>query len=31
MRRGIGIDIHQTFGEVVIWEEGTLKHAGRSI
>ena len=29
MRRIIGIDIHRTFGEVVIWEEGRLRHAGR--
>lgn len=29
MRRVIGIDIHRTFGEVVIWEEGRIKHAGR--
>lgn len=29
MRRVIGIDIHRTFGEVVIWEEGKLRHAGR--
>jgi transposase len=29
MRRVIGIDIHRTFGEVVIWEEGRLRHAGR--
>ena len=29
MRRVIGIDIHRTFGEVVIWEEGVLRHAGR--
>jgi len=25
----IGIDIHRTFGEVVIWENGALRHAGR--
>ncbi len=24
MRRVIGIDIHRTFGEVVIWEHGRL-------
>ena len=24
MRRVIGIDIHRTFGEVVIWEEGVF-------
>lgn len=29
MRRVIGIDIHRTFGEVVIWERGALRHAGR--
>ncbi|GAA5264572.1 IS110 family transposase [Acidiphilium sp. MT5] len=29
MRRVIGIDIHRTFGEVVIWESGMLRHAGR--
>ncbi|MDP9814015.1 transposase [Rhizobium tibeticum] len=29
MRRVIGIDIHRTFGEVVIWERGVLRHAGR--
>lgn len=29
MRRVIGMDIHRTFGEVVIWEEGQLRHAGR--
>ena len=29
MRRVIGIDIHRTFGEVVIWENGALHHAGR--
>ena len=29
MRRVVGIDIHRTFGEVVIWEEGKLRHAGR--
>lgn len=29
MRRVIGIDIHRTFGEVVIWEKGILRHAGR--
>ena len=25
MRRVIGIDIHRTFGEVVIWEDGRLR------
>lgn len=29
MRRVVGIDIHRTFGEVVIWEAGKLKQAGR--
>jgi len=29
MRRVIGIDTHRTFGEVVIWEDGSLHHAGR--
>ena len=29
MRRVIGMDIHRTFGEVVIWETGMLRHAGR--
>ncbi len=29
MRRVIGIDIHRTFGEVAIWEEGRLRHEGR--
>ena len=29
MRRVIGIDIHRTFGEVVIWDNGSLHHAGR--
>ena len=29
MRRVIGMDIHRTFGEVVIWEEGKLRHGGR--
>jgi len=29
MRRVIGIDIHRTFGEVVIWENGLLRHEGR--
>jgi len=26
MRRVIGIDIHRTFGEVVIWEDGKLQN-----
>jgi transposase len=29
MRRVIGIDIHRTFGEVVIWNKGILRHSGR--
>ena len=29
MRRVIGIDIHRTFGEVVIWEDGRLRRLGR--
>ncbi|RUW18942.1 IS110 family transposase, partial [Mesorhizobium sp. M4B.F.Ca.ET.013.02.1.1] len=29
MRRVIGIDTHRTFGEVVIWEDGQLRHVGR--
>ena len=29
MRRVIGIDIHRTFGEVVVWEEGRLRSFGR--
>jgi transposase len=29
MRRVIGIDIHRTFGEVVIWENGILRREGR--
>jgi transposase len=29
MRRVIGIDIHRTFGEVVSWEDGRLRPAGR--
>ena len=29
MRRVIGIDIHRTFGEVVFWENGKLRSAGR--
>src|SRR5215831_9065769 len=29
MRRVIGIDVHRTFGEVVFWEDGRLRHAGR--
>jgi transposase len=29
MRRVIGIDVHRTFGEAVIWEDGILRHLGR--
>jgi hypothetical protein len=29
MRRVIGIDIHRTFGEVAIWENGALRNGGR--
>jgi transposase len=29
MQRVIGIDVHRTFGEVVVWENGVLQHAGR--
>ena len=29
MRRVIGMDIHRTFREVVVWEDGRLRHAGR--
>ncbi len=29
VRRIIGIDIHRTFGEVVFWEDGRLRPAGR--
>jgi transposase len=29
MGRVIGIDIHRTFGEVVIWEDGRLRNLGR--
>lgn len=29
MRRVIGIDIHRTFGEVIFWEDGRLRAAGR--
>lgn len=30
MRRVIGMDIHRTFAEVVVWEDGRLRHHGRS-
>jgi len=29
VRRVIGMDIHRTFAEVVVWEDGRLRHAGR--
>ena len=29
MRRVIGVDIHQTFAEVVFWEDGKLRPGGR--
>lgn len=29
MRRVIGMDIHRTFAEVVVWEVGQLRHHGR--
>lgn len=29
MPRVIGMDIHRTFGEVVFWEDGNLRHGGR--
>src|SRR4051812_30538096 len=29
MQRVIGMDIHRTFGEVVFWEDGKLRHGGR--
>jgi transposase len=29
MRRVIGIDVHRTFGEVAIWENGVVRHFGR--
>ncbi len=29
MRRVIGIDVHRTFGQVVFWGNGRLRHAGR--
>src|SRR4051794_27529899 len=30
MQRVIGMDIHRTFGEVVFWEDGKLRHGGRA-
>jgi transposase len=29
MRRVIGLDVHRTFAEVVVWEDGRLRPAGR--
>ena len=29
IRRLLGLDIHRTFGEVVIWENGLTRHEGR--
>jgi transposase len=29
VRRVIGFDIHRTFGEVVMWEDGRLRSFGR--
>src|SRR3712207_7455593 len=29
MRRVIGMDVHRTFAEVVAWEDGRLRPAGR--
>ncbi len=29
MRRMVGMDIHRTFAEVVVWEDGRLRHRGR--
>ncbi|MER9927460.1 transposase [Mesorhizobium sp. M0048] len=29
MRRVIGMDIHRTFAEVVVWEDGRLRHHER--
>jgi transposase len=29
MRQAIGIDIHRSFAEVVVWEAGKLRPAGR--
>ncbi|MET3415069.1 hypothetical protein ABIC30_006271 [Methylobacterium sp. 1030] len=30
MRRVIGMDLHRTFAEVVVWEDGRLRHARRA-
>ena len=29
MRRCIGLDVHREFAEVAIWEDGTVRSAGR--
>jgi transposase len=29
MKRVIGMDIHRSFGEVAIWEDGRIRHMGR--
>jgi transposase len=29
LHRKLRLDVHRTFGEVVIWEDGVLRHAGR--
>lgn len=29
MRRVVGMDIHRNFAEVVVWEDGRLRHHGR--
>ena len=29
MRRVIGMDVHRTFAEVVVWEDGRLRPLGR--
>ncbi|WP_245457061.1 MULTISPECIES: hypothetical protein [unclassified Mesorhizobium] len=29
MRRVIGMDIHRTFADVVVWQNGRLRHHGR--
>lgn len=29
MKRVIGMDIHRSFGEIAIWEEGGVRHMGR--
>ncbi|WP_442970595.1 hypothetical protein [Roseovarius sp. D22-M7] len=29
MKRVIGMDIHRSFGEIAIWENGCVRHMGR--